>query len=92
VYAKQRKGEEILEVERRQSSLDVNSTKNRYLARQIYYANPDVPCMRIQYAIPPRGPRTGPPDLHIELTKNSKGRQLRARHVSPIIPRAQKRD
>jgi hypothetical protein len=33
VYAKQRKGKEILGRERRQSSPDVNSTKNRHVAK-----------------------------------------------------------
>lgn len=29
--------------------------------------------MRIQYAIPPGGPKNGPPDLRVELTKNFEG-------------------
>ena len=38
--------------ERRQSSPNVSSTKNRYIARQIQHASPDAPCIRIQSAIP----------------------------------------
>ena len=62
------------------------------LQRQIQHTSPDTSYIRIQCAVPLRGLKTGPPDLCVELTKKSKGRQLRIRHGSPIIARAQKWD
>ena len=62
--------------ERGQSSPDVNSTKRRYVARQMQHSRPDTPCMRIQRAmgrpilvggpvLGPGGPKTGPPEIFV---------------------------
>ena len=81
MYAKQQEREEK-SGKGDKAARTLTALKIAMLQRQIQDASPDTLCMRIQCAFPPRGPKTGPPDLRVELAKNSKRRQLWARNVA----------